>query len=487
MVSLEVKNAWNERYAHARHERLHARVLLAFNANVDYVKFVNFTKINTFTATLSAEQAARVLAESEKEILERANDELDILAALVHAIRFGKALHVVGSTQAFEWLETFFGEPDRKEIGGQTGIMANSLVALGANAIAWPVLFSPRQAFLFDERVQVPVVKNGKLVFLPPKKAARPGDELKVNWILEFKQGDAMRVGGKEFVCPRANRLIITSEKREQPFFSKELEPFLPKIGASVDVAILAGFHYLKPDHKEFNEALKRVCSQLRALKKKNKNLLLHWEYVPIEHKELEKKVLVEVSKNVDGIGLNETELSEVLHMLGCTREAHRVARRESAYTIYLGLRKLFEKLGLKRLQVHSLGYTTVLLKKPYSVSPNKVRDACVFASLVSSLKARTGLQVVKLEDLKHASEVSVSDTGLNQVSIFDSEIADELLKTMRVKFSSAARRKFFAEGIIEMKNHFVLIVPAPIIPAPKQTVGLGDVFSSTFLAKEKS
>ncbi len=57
----------------------------------------------------------------------------------------------------------------------------------------------------------------------------------------------------------------------------------------------------------------------------------------------------------------------------------------------------------------------------------------------------------------------------------------------MRVKFSSAARRKFFSEGVIEMKNHFVLIVPAPIIPAPKQTVGLGDVFSSTFLAKERS
>ncbi len=428
MVSTEVKNAWNKRYARARSERLRARVLLAFNANVDYIKFVDFARVNAFAATLQAEEATRVLAESESEVIESAGDALGVLAALLHCVRFGKALHVVGARDAFDWLHSFFGEPDEKRLGGQTGIMANTITALGAKAIAWPALFSPKQAALFDERVRVPVAKNAKnkkLVFLPPKQAARPNDELKTNWILEFKRGDVMRVGGREFASPRANRLIIASEKREQPLFSKEIEPLLPKLGSSVDVALLAGFHYLKPDHKAFTESLKRVCSQLRALKKNNKKLLLHWEYVPIEHKELEKKVLIEVSKNVDGIGLNETELAETLHVLGCTREAHKIARHESAYNIYLGLRKLFEKLGLKRLQVHSLGYTTIILKKPYPIAPEKVRDACVFASLVSSLKASSGARAVTLDDLKCCGELSVSDTGLNQVSIFDSEIAE--------------------------------------------------------------
>lgn len=486
MVSPNAKSVWNKRFSEARKQKLNTRVLTAFNTNVDYVKFLDFNKLNTLLKKIPPAEKTRIAEKSNQEIISRVDSEKDFFAALAHCMRRGKALHTTSSLQAFEWFHSFFEKPDKMLVGGQAGIMANQLAALGARVFSYFALFSPHQAELIDEKILVPVARGKKLCFMKPAKAARAGDEVKINWIFEFKKGDTLVLNSEKIVCPRANRLIVASEKREYPIFSSDLEPLLPGLGKRVDVAILAGFHYLH-DGKEFDELLKKVVAQLAALKKKNKKLLLHFEYVPIEHKEVEKKVLEAVGKQADSFGLNEVELVEVLRMLECDKEADAIERVENSYSLYTGMKRVFEKLDLKRLQVHCLGYNIILLKKPYDISPQKVRDACVFASFVTSVKALKGAHFVSLKDLESAPELSVSDTGLNQISIFDSEVADELLKTMKKKFSSAERRRFFAEGIIELKNYFVVIVPTPIVSTPRITVGLGDVFTASFLAKEKS
>ena len=43
------------------------------------------------------------------------------------------------------------------------------------------------------------------------------------------------------------------------------------------------------------------------------------------------------------------------------------------------------------RLHLHNLGYYIVLIRKPYPVSPEKVRQACLFASAVNGVKAARG------------------------------------------------------------------------------------------------
>jgi ADP-dependent phosphofructokinase/glucokinase len=176
-----------------------------------------------------------------------------------------------------------------------------------------------------------------------------------------------------------------------------------------------------------------------------------------------------------------------LLELLNCDREAKEIEKQENSFNIFEGARRMLEKLGLRRVQVHSVGFHTIVLAKPYPVAPDKVRDACLFASLVATTKALTGARVVSLADLKASSVASVSDTGLNQLGVLDSAVAPEMLKTMKTKFSSKMRREYFANGVIELKSCFALVVPAPIATAAKTTAGLGSVFSAAFVAKERS
>ncbi len=486
MVSVEVKDAWNKRFSEVSKRVFKTRVLTGFNCNVDYVKFVDCKKLEELVAGLTDAEKKLVLHESGVDVSVVVNNRVVFLSVLVKGMRSGKSVHVLGTQSVFTWMEEFFGGPDEKCIGGQAGITATQLNSLGFDVVLSPSLLSREQAELLAPEINVPVVKGKKLAVESVRKAFRPLDETKINWIFEFKRGDVLKIGGVTVTAPRANRVIIASEAKENPWFAPELEKFLPDLGARIDVALLSGFHYLTAG-KELPKQLKLIETQLALLKKKNKKLLLHYEYVPPGHKEVEKKLLLSLCKHVDSMGLNETELIEVLKMLGKHSEAEFLRKHESAYSICQGMRKLMSVTGLKRLQVHDLGFHTVLLKKPnYAVPVDRVRDACVYASFITSLKARLGLHFVARKDVESAEPFVVSETGLNQISIFESAIAKELMTSRKVKHSSFDRRKYFAEGILELKDVFVIIVPAPIVPVPKLTVGLGDVFSSTFLAAER-
>ena len=71
--------------------------------------------------------------------------------------------------------------------------------------------------------------------------------------------------------------------------------------------------------------------------------------------------------------------------------------------------------------------------------------------------------------------------TGLNQVYAFASYLITEL----RMAKGEFNPREFHAEGIADMGDHYVIVIPAPILAKPATTVGLGDVVSSAALTAE--
>ena len=134
-------------------------------------------------------------------------------------------------------------------------------------------------------------------------------------------------------------------------------------------------------------------------------------------------------------------------------------------------------ELKVPRIQLHNLGYYVVVLMKPYDVDPALVRQACLFASAVNGVKAKQG-GAVPLEDVAQMADYPLSDIGMEQLKAFVSEakslglpVTDEMLDT----------------GIMEMDDHWLLIVPAHVIPNPVSTVGMGDTVSSSAYAAEVS
>ncbi len=82
-------------------------------------------------------------------------------------------------------------------------------------------------------------------------------------------------------------------------------------------------------------------------------------------------------------------------------------------------------------------------------------------------------------EKLAEAGEIILSEVGLRQLRTFG---GDEMRN-----HGFYVPANFEEEGILELDDHFVLIVPAHIVPNPVSTVGMGDTISSSAFAYEWS
>ncbi len=474
MVSADARIVWNARFASCRNEKISgARILAAFNATVDNVKFLrprDFAKIGALPLTFSR-------ASLPDKVLSPA----DFACALAACAASGKAVHLPGSPSAFAWFKKFFGAPDTRILGGQAGNAANALAALDADSSVYPALLSPRQAELFGNRVRVPVISgSGKLSLIPARRAGRRGDETLESWIFELAEGAELRVNGKKIRVPRANRLIVSSDSpRFRPVFPRAFEPLLPQLGRRFHAAFLSGYFYVRDA-----ETLAQAAAQARVLRENG--VRTHWEYVPAQSPRFEKRILLEVGGSVDSVGFNEVELGRALRALGFEREAKAIVERDNAAAVFVGVRRLMKTLRVRQVQVHSLGYSIVVLNKGKCGNGGEsagradavaARDACVFASLVTALKAAKGAAPVSRGDVLRVPALNVGNSELEQLRVFASNFS----------FGKSEARGFLQDGVAEFKDCFAVVVPAPVTPKPKLTVGLGDVFSSVFLAKEKS
>ena len=491
-----VSQAWSERLqavGKAKNPLVGKRVLCGHNAVVDYLEFLQPTHVQ---ALVHASGKAQQILEASKQEPTQAENSEEFLAVLLHAMRTGKAVHVISHSEPlFEWFEETFAGPDKVRMGGQAGIIANQLALLESKVIFTSPALSKRQAGLFEKKgIEVPIVKGKKLSFATPAKAGRADDPTKVNWIFEFKRGHKVQIGTELIDPPRANRVIIASRARVEPAFREELHPFLPQLAKKVQAAFLAGYHYLEPkfaypDGCTWKDIIKREDKALLIFKKANPSLVSHFEYVPFPHPEIEKEVVGLITRHTDSLGCNEVELRELLHAFKCKTQEEQLSKVENAFTLYEGMRVLFDKLKLKRFHLHTLGYHLLIVAKPYPRPLEKARDAVVYAGLVATAKALSGKEITH-KDLQKALEVPISETGLNQVRALESAFS------IQVKGKRGRKRKEYRslmfdaryllkEGILDVGTHHLVVVPTQITPRPIATVGLGDVVSSVALAAE--
>lgn len=486
MVLDNPKQEWNKRIglvAKLLPKLSKIRVLAAFNSNVDHVKAIDPEAISDLVASLDEQDASFVREKSVHLEFKAAASQKEFLAALVHCFRLGKSARVVGSNQLFTWLNAFFGKPDEKLLGGQAALMISQLRELNAKSFVYLSALSADQARLIDQSILVPVVANKRLTFKKPLQSVNPHALTHSNWVFEFKKGDALTVQGEKITATRDNRFVVAHETYAKPLFSQDLEPLLPSLAKQLDLLLLSGYHSIHETYSDkttFKQVCKHASGQAGKMKS-NKKLVVHLEFVPVEHDEIEKTLLTTIGKSIDSIGLNETELVEALESLDLKKEAAAISKNESAETIYYGAVALFEKLKLKRVHVHCLGFSLVVLDK--GLDPFKTRDAVLLASAATSTKSIHSKLDASLAS--RFSDLQISEAGFNQLGVFESTVWDALEKRKKKPISSLLRKDFMANGVFTEKNHYAVIVPAPIALSAKTTTGLGDVLSSIAIAAE--
>ncbi|NMB11963.1 MAG: hypothetical protein GX977_06730 [Firmicutes bacterium] len=478
MSSISQRQIWSQRLQQAVRGKLEGTALSAFNPNVDVVVHLDNASIQKMLAgnpDLNWEQIDSIdIAE-----LPALRTREEFVAVLMDRFGQGKSILLVRESKGLtSWFEEHF--PKRYDkLGGQAGIMATQLASLGARSVLYSPILSKRQAEVLHPHVVFPVVDGGSITLQTARQAARASDPTRSPWVFEYGKDETYVFGHRRITTPRANRVIaIPKDEGLGMNFTPEFTPYLAEFARHIDVGMVAGYHLggPNPDDREimrryFQESLQA----LRTLRQANPRLKLHLEYVPMKDKEMEKEMLVTMSQGVDSFGINEVEIGHVLTLMGADELAEAISKNERAYVLYQGGLKLLRKLRLERIHIHNLGYYVVVLKKPYFCTPERVRQACLFGSIVNAQRALTG-ECALIQDIPEIGEISLSEEGLQQLV----DCADELAKEQ-----PQAATQLRHSGCAELDDHYLAVVPTHVISDPVVTVGMGDTISSSVYAME--
>lgn len=453
---------------------INCRVFAAFNANVDMV-----IKVRPEDVAAITNAHPELLALKHHRVPGRpVSTPGQFLTLLEECLEAGKSYYDVVQAELGEWFLQYFPE-HTEAMGGQAGIIANQMAALGADAYVYNPVLSELQAQMYDPRVKFPVLEEGRLKWVPIREGIN-STWTKVNYIFEYPKDAVYQFGDRTVTTVRANRVILgTRNPLAAMGFSEEMEPFLPEVGAAVDVGFMAGYHHGRIEGRAdtLEEFLELSLRQHKELRSKNPLLKLHYEYVPMSDSAEEAVLLRTLVPRFDSFGINETEIIRVLDALGFEEEAGEIARNERAFSLYKGALALWRELGIKRLHLHNLGYYIIIIAKPYYVSPENVCQAGLFASAVNAVKAEKG-GAVPYEAVAQMSDVPLSSIGFAQLESFAAEGAAA---------DYPIAEDFTQTGIMEADDHVMVLVPAHVVPNPVSTVGMGDTISSSAFAAEVS
>ncbi|HTB21858.1 MAG TPA: ADP-dependent glucokinase/phosphofructokinase [bacterium] len=476
---MDLKQTWLRHYsvvpAHLESLASVEGVASVFNANIDAVLKVQPAMLARWMEELGADEW-QVLNKGSKRI----SEPVDVLRGFVECFSKGVAQEWLVSGEAtYAWMRGHLGY-DRMQMGGQGGIIANVMAVAGVKQVYVHCASLPaQQAGLFLDRPGL--LSTGSSGALAPASGIdRSGDGPLIHWILEFDKGAELTLGGLSLVCPKSNRFIATYDPLnfrlavDAPFDAALRLPANP-----LNVILMSGFQMLTEPLEGGHpgsglERIHATWAQVCAWKEAHPGVVVHFEFASTQDLKIRSELAEFLVPKVDSVGCNEQELIGVLEALG-ESEAAREAQDLGAVSLFKGLLKVYERLRLKRVQLHMFGlYVTLIRPEARSGGPTfdakANRDGMVFAATLAATKAGTG-SLENPETLLWAHGREVSDHSLAE------------LKALAEHLRAAHGVEGLADsGLASTPGFEVVAVPTILIEKPVTLVGMGDTISSLSL-----
>ncbi len=426
-------------------------VLLAYNTNIDAIKYLNPQDLEDRIEKAGKEKVFRCSEELPEKIIEVPH----LLGGILWSIKRGKAAELFVESRGVREYMKHWGW-DELRMGGQVGIMANLLGGVyGIPVIAHVPQISKLQAELFkDGPIYVPKVENGVLKFVHPKEFSRDEESL-THYIYEFPRG--FEVFGIK--APRENRFIGSADDYNPNLYIRsEFEENFEKIAEGVQLAIISGLQALTKEN--YTQPFEEIERHLEILNEKGIPVHLEFAFTPDE---TVRKKLVDILGKFTSVGLNEVELASVMDVMGEKKLAERLIAHDPVDPIAVvdAMIKLAEVTGIQRIHFHTYGYYIALT----SYRGEYVKDSLLFAALAAATKAKLG-DVRNLDDIGKALDVPVNEKA--------ADIEDRLKKEFNLD-----------NGIAVVNESQLSFVPTKIVAKPKSTVGIGDTISSSAFVSE--
>ncbi|HHV93393.1 MAG TPA: hypothetical protein GXX47_02510 [Firmicutes bacterium] len=467
-MSLQTK--WQDLYQAALDKSFSALetipgVILGFHSTIDGLKRVVPEQIEKILAANPAleEEVSSRLDTLPTEIRTPA----DLLVGLASSLQRGKALQLMITEEAvYRWVMDNLGY-DQIRMGGTSGNMANFLAPLPLPRIlVYANPLTKEQAELFADSENLFVInQDGELQH--PHRAWSGEGIYAIHWIFEYPKGLRLKIGGEVLESPRANRFIaawnpVNNKLQIQASFQQHLPKVLPDFSHFV----VSGFHILSenyPDGTTWLDYLRPVARFLRETKNEHSHLRFHYEFASIASPAIRRGIIDHILPTVDSLGLNEVELCAILRDRGEDELAQEVESRTSLLPVLRALERLADSTGLRRIQLHDLGYYLTLVDADYA-SGEKTRDAMLFAATLAASRSAIG-RVGTPDEIREGLNVPTA----SQLFPLMAELARELHED-----------KFMETGIAAKNGRRIVLVPTKIVAKPVLTVGLGDLISSS-------
>lgn len=361
----------------------------------------------------------------------------------------------------YDWMVKNLGY-DRLQMGGQGGIVANALAAVGVSKVIAHTNSLPKlQADQF--------LKLDNLVSYDEQGTERPAHTIDrkpdiplIHWIIEFDKDDKVTVDGETFVCPKSNRFIATYDPLNLHLVVDK--PFIRALeSGKADYIVLSGFHALT----ECNDGIKLQDGIVPVIKTWKKNgSLIHLEIASTQDIAVRKALIEKIAPLADSVGINEREAIDILEVIGEEKQAEECNKHPTAVNMFKAILTIKHKIKCPRLQLHMYGLYMTLEDKGYKISPEANLRGMMLAATAAAGKAGTG-DINHPENLLWAQGREVSDVGLRELEELGNFISD---------------KKLVETGIGEYDGFDLIALPTIIIEKPLTLVGMGDTISSLSL-----
>lgn len=461
-------------------------VVLGFHSVIDGLKRVKKADVERALERVPVYGVAREAAEGDGATPAGSPEEIrsprDFLLCLLDSMQKGKAMQrMIRDAGTFRWLMEEFGY-DFPRLGGTSGNMSSALAPIGVGILVYanPLTTDLAELFVPAENLRVLVEENGAYALKTPRAAAsRTGVEA-IHWIFEYPEGLTVRVGEKSFATPRANRFIaswnpVNNQLRIDPAFRRGLLARADEFSHF----IVSGFHILSetyPDGTTYKECLIPVAEYLAKLRRANPEMLVHYEFASIGSARIRRGIVDWILPRVDSLGLNEVELITVARDAGEPALAERLEKSESIVDVLEATYLVASRSGLRRIQLHNLGYYLCLTSPGYAegsgadTGMDAALSALLAAATLAAYRTAQGAVSGDFAELGSGLAQPLSSRGLAALRELDEYVGaqGELEKT----------------GVFRYREYDLAFIPTKVVAEPVLTVGLGDLISATaFLA----
>ncbi len=427
------------------------RVLLAYNTNIDAIKYLDGRDLEERVNKAGKEEVLRY----SNALPQRIESVPQLLGSILWSIKRGKAAELFVEDCPTRFYMKRWGW-DELRMGGQVGIMANLLGGVyGVPVIAHVPQLSRLQASLFkDGPIYVPKLEDGTVKLVHPRNFG--GDEEScIHFIYEFPRG--FRVF--DFEAPRENRFIGAADDYNTTLFIRdEFRENFEKIAESSSPAIISGLQALTK--KNYREPFEIIGEHLNVLNGLEIPAHLEFAFTPDE---TVRKAILDLLGKFWSVGLNEVELASIMEVMGEKGLAEKLLAHDPVDPIAVteAMLKLAEKTLVRRIHFHTYGYYLALT----DYKGEFVRDALLFAALAAAAKAKLG-DINSIDDVVKAMDVPVN----------------EKVKSVE---EALMREYCMRNGIAELDGYQLAFIPTKIVAKPKSTVGIGDTISSSAFVGE--